>query len=70
LVSPVSATDIQASAQAQAEDAGVAGETESAEVEIDGLLLSRRVRLEHHWALRAESSCGQRRNDGGAYQEK
>ena len=67
LIRAVAMTDIQAATQAQPEDACVAGETESAEVQIEGLLLSSSVRLEHHRSLRASGSRGQRHDDGGAY---
>src|SRR5207249_3456357 len=67
----LAATEIQRAAQAQTEDAGVAGETESAEEWIGGLLMPRRITFEHHRSLsQQESRRRQGHNDGGANQEQ
>ena len=71
LVCRLATTDIQSAAQPQAEDAGVTGETESAEKWSSGLLMSRRISFEHHRSLRRHGSRReQRHDDGGAYQEQ
>src|SRR2546421_13071219 len=71
LVGRLATTDIQSAAQPQAEDAGVTGETESAEKWSSGLLMSRRISFEHHRSLRRHGSRReQRHDDGGAYQEQ